>query len=380
MVNIYFHFKDVLLYLSSNCILNKYLTLVILILFSILLSTSVAFVVMQTCPNCCNVLVSSQTMCCSHLSSSVNSTQVSNQSCRGSQLPLLLTNRVPDHSVVVSPTTEVKCLCDNRKVKSLLCPKASALCSLPTPQVSGHLFHFPTASNDLVHHFDAACQLTCHVTCTTHMSNHSSTLTPCVDSSLNKNLANVSCSFSCSVGTCNSPIVDDVAYLEASRKELNLSGWYWTHLTWQEAEVVLQETCIGTFLVRDSADPRHCFSMSVQTEKGPTSVRIHYLNGKFRLSGQPSVKASLPEFNSVIKLVEYYISTNEKYSKSNHVWIDSSGKVFSPIRIRQPLLKGVPSLKHLSRKASNFYFSKQALTEQLPLPLWNYIEEYPYWC
>lgn len=71
---------------------------------------------------------------------------------------------------------------------------------------------------------------------------------------------------------------------------LRLSGWYYEVVSYQMSHELLKDSKVGTFLVRDSLDPRFLFSLSVQTEKGPTSVRLFYANGYFRLDAQPHLQ------------------------------------------------------------------------------------------
>jgi hypothetical protein len=61
-------------------------------------------------------------------------------------------------------------------------------------------------------------------------------------------------------------------------------------------------------LVRDSADPRYLYALSIQTERGPTSVRIHYTEGCFRLDADSLLAERLPKFRSVPDLIDFYVS------------------------------------------------------------------------
>lgn len=300
---------------------------------------------MQTCPHCHNALVSP--ICCS---------------CRpvafslppgGHFSPLLAATHHYHHHHRV-PTAASNSLANGWSGTT-----EEIETSMPTPHVSGHMFHFPSIGGDLAQRL-SACQLTCRINCLTHGG--SVVYPSSADSS----------------ALLRDPAAEDGLRIEAARRALEMSGWYWARMTWQEAEALLQPTRVGTFLLRDSADPRHAFSLSVQTEKGPTSVRIHFADGKFRLKCEASVKASLPEFSCVVRLIEFYVSSNEKHNK--HVWVDAAGEVYSPIRISRPLLKAVPSLKHMSRRAANLSFPRHVTAERLPSSLMKYIDEYPYWC
>jgi SH2 domain len=78
-------------------------------------------------------------------------------------------------------------------------------------------------------------------------------------------------------------------------------------LSGEESLIALKNCPPGTFLVRDSSDPDHLFSLSVQTTRGPTSVRLHYLNGEFRLDAQHHLAHHVPRFACVLRLIEHYV-------------------------------------------------------------------------
>ena len=67
---------------------------------------------------------------------------------------------------------------------------------------------------------------------------------------------------------------------------------------------------MGTFLVRDSSDARYLYALSLQTDKGPTSVRIHYSTEGFRLDASVTLAMAetLPRFRTVLNLVDHYVA------------------------------------------------------------------------
>lgn len=140
----------------------------------------------------------------------------------------------------------------------------------------------------------------------------------------------------------------DSRVLLQTKLALEESGWYYGPLSWQQAASLLADTAVGTFLLRDSASPQCLYALSVQTTNGPTSVRIHYSCGKFRLDCTGHSQKLMPEFEGVVPLVEHYVSVT-----STQVWVDHEGKTFSPIDIRQPLRRTTSSLQHLCRLALN---------------------------
>jgi len=121
--------------------------------------------------------------------------------------------------------------------------------------------------------------------------------------------------------------------------------------------MLLQNTAGGSFLVRDSQDPRFLYSLSVQRSKeGPTSVRIQFTNGKFSLDAEERIRDLMPPFDSVGELVEHYVSLGGKHSSPKEFFIDNNleeRRISSPIILRQPLFKSPPTLAHFSRLAIN---------------------------
>ena len=163
-------------------------------------------------------------------------------------------------------------------------------------------------------------------------------------------------------------MVDLQAILNANRVALLQCGWYYPNYDWQESATKLKYTRPGTFLIRNSADPRFYFSLSVQRQghEGPTSIRIRFHQGKFCLDADEAISDYMPEFSSVVELVTFYLKltymeevlSSEKRrmnlgldGNERHVWVDYVGKVNSPICLKKPLLAGPPSLCHLSRLA-----------------------------
>ncbi|XP_046407818.1 cytokine-inducible SH2-containing protein-like isoform X2 [Ischnura elegans] len=192
----------------------------------------------------------------------------------------------------------------------------------------------------------------------------------------------------------------DLDRLASTVRALRASGWYYEGLSWQGSASVLADTSPGTFLVRDSSDPRFLFALSVQTERGPTSVRLHYSGGRFRLDAEPRLAAMMPLFDGVVRLVEHY--TNEGKERGNcksasatsvgngkavgnHVWVDSRGRVCAHVMLSRPRYRAPPTLQHLARLAINKGVTSagrdpRTVVGTLPLPavLAEYLTEYPH--
>lgn len=78
---------------------------------------------------------------------------------------------------------------------------------------------------------------------------------------------------------------------------------------------ILESAQPGAFIVRDSSDPRFLYSLSIQTERGPTSVRLPYRKGKFSLDGDEKIAERVPKFDSVIGLIEHYVNGGTRIGK-----------------------------------------------------------------
>ncbi|XP_017759417.1 PREDICTED: uncharacterized protein LOC108550232 [Eufriesea mexicana] len=168
----------------------------------------------------------------------------------------------------------------------------------------------------------------------------------------------------------------DAARLSEVKRLLQTCGWYHEGLSWQQSENLLKNTAVGRWLMRDSSDSRYMFAVSVQTARGPTSVRVHYFVGQFRLDAEPRLAFAIPLFDCPIKMLEYYV----EYSKSvdehrKEVWVDYSGQLYSEIYLTKPLVKEVRSLSHLARLVVN---RSKLPTKHLPPLIRNYLAEYPY--
>lgn len=223
----------------------------------------------------------------------------------------------------------------------------------------------------------------------------------------------------------------DLECLFAHNKALlNKCGWYYGSMRADESTALLSDTPPGTFLIRDSSDPKYWFSLSMQRgcstndsaewtnapNSGPTSIRILCVNGKFKLDSEDKIRNMMPEFSTIIDLVQYYvlsslqelrrlqvaqntIPNNESKSfqnaKSKTLWVDCSGKLYQTIFLAYPLYKKdhPQSLAHLCRlsinnsivsKISNnskdninYQYSESVSMLKLPSRIQEFLQEYP---
>ncbi|XP_072932166.1 suppressor of cytokine signaling 2-like isoform X2 [Epargyreus clarus] len=185
-----------------------------------------------------------------------------------------------------------------------------------------------------------------------------------------------------------SPFNDELRRLADTLRALRLSGWYYGNLDWQGARSLLKDASVGAYVIRDSGDRNFIFSLSVQTERGPTSVRLHYEQGFFRLDCDRPLARFMPRFRCVVELVQHYTRIGER-GAAGTVWVDREGCPHSPVLLKTPLRKSPPSLLHCARLAVHKALDSNPLTPKLwcapkhrllPLPstLIDYLGEYPY--
>ncbi|XP_052131823.1 uncharacterized protein LOC113205597 [Frankliniella occidentalis] len=197
----------------------------------------------------------------------------------------------------------------------------------------------------------------------------------------------------------------ELRLLQATTQALQTSGWYYEGFSWQESAATLRDAAPGTFLVRDSSDPRFLFSLSVQTDRGPTSVRLLYVAGGFRLDAEPHLAPTMPLFPCVLQLIEHYMDHRGKRGSApvaaaagasaprnrEQVWVDARGQVYSHILLTAPRRHTVPGLQHLARLAVHKQLKAAATTSitpqqrseriakmELPTTLCRFLDDYPY--
>merc|ERR1711913_101983 len=122
---------------------------------------------------------------------------------------------------------------------------------------------------------------------------------------------------------------------------------------------------------------------------GPTSIRILCVNGKFKLDSEDKIRNMMPEFSTIIDLVQYYvlsslqelsklqiaqntIPNNESKSfqnaKSKTLWVDCSGKLYQTIFLAYPLYK---------KDNINYQYLESLSMLKLPSRIQEFLQEYP---
>ncbi|XP_039523099.1 suppressor of cytokine signaling 3-like [Pimephales promelas] len=93
---------------------------------------------------------------------------------------------------------------------------------------------------------------------------------------------------------------------------LQESGFYWGSISGKEANHLLSSETSGTFLVRDSSDNRHFFTLSVKTESGTKNLRVQCDSKSFFLQTDSKSVQSVPRFDCVLKLVHHYMPAQKR--------------------------------------------------------------------
>jgi suppressor of cytokine signaling 2 len=153
-------------------------------------------------------------------------------------------------------------------------------------------------------------------------------------------------------------------------KTLRESAWYWGPLANADAQKLLENTEDGTFLLRDSADDRHLFTLTFKVEGIVSSVRLELYRGLFRLYSTEC--GTCPAFDCVVSLVNFYIKNDVRL-----FWLERPDGPRISVKLKKPLLVAVPSLQHWCRQTIN-NCTHPELIRKLPLPqkLKSYLTDY----
>ncbi|XP_078093658.1 suppressor of cytokine signaling 1-like [Mustelus asterias] len=145
---------------------------------------------------------------------------------------------------------------------------------------------------------------------------------------------------------------------------LDESGFYWGPLPVDQAHTMLASEPVGTFLVRDSTQANHLFSLSVRTEKGPVSMRILFDREHFWFNNA--------HFDCMVKLLEYCVDSTQI---KPFVFDCDVSVVFSKPFRRHP----VPKLQQLCRRNIIRHYGAERI-RKLPLVsgLQQYVEKFPF--
>ncbi|XP_030053758.1 suppressor of cytokine signaling 3-like [Microcaecilia unicolor] len=161
--------------------------------------------------------------------------------------------------------------------------------------------------------------------------------------------------------------------VETALERLEASGFYWSTLSGAEAKKLLADQALGVFLIRDSSDHHHLFTLSVRTAAGITNLRIKQEGPSFFLETVPGAEQP-PTFNCVVKLVDHYVRlTSAGESDSNLCYVEGKERPV-PLVLTRPLNCKVVSLQHLCRRtvaanvARGVASPSAAELEDMPVP------------
>ncbi|XP_034992546.2 suppressor of cytokine signaling 3 [Zootoca vivipara] len=157
--------------------------------------------------------------------------------------------------------------------------------------------------------------------------------------------------------------------VESALERLEASGFYWGSLSGAEAKRLLTSQPPGVFLVRDSSDHHHLFTLSVRTNTGITNLRIQQQGSAFHLEALPGA-GHPPAFHCVVRLVEHYLCLGAV--EGGPCYLEREGQPPVPLALAHPLCCKVPTLQELSRRAVRASMrgrgDARAQLQRLPVP------------
>ncbi|XP_040919031.1 suppressor of cytokine signaling 3a [Toxotes jaculatrix] len=162
----------------------------------------------------------------------------------------------------------------------------------------------------------------------------------------------------------------------ATLQKLQESGFYLGPVTGKEANAMLAAETTGTFLIRDSSDNRHLFTLCVKTELGTKNLRIQYDASSFYLQTDPKNISSVPHFDCVLKLIYYYMPQSKGNTRGGNIYYIHCGKEKIPLELIKPLSCSLSTLQHLCRKTVNGHLDISSKTDKLPPTLQKFLNDY----
>ena len=154
-------------------------------------------------------------------------------------------------------------------------------------------------------------------------------------------------------------------------RRLRMCGWYWGDISSEQAKEILKRTQNGSFILRDSSDACHLFTLSLKANNIIVSVRVAFSRGMFKLDSWNQEDS--PSFSSVVDMIEYYL---EDETHQFYVELPNYGEF--AVCLKHPIWKEVPDLQHLCRTTVVKYCRTSDKLRLLPLPphLIRYVLEF----
>ncbi|NP_001265795.1 suppressor of cytokine signaling 3 [Oryzias latipes] len=159
----------------------------------------------------------------------------------------------------------------------------------------------------------------------------------------------------------------------ATYKKLLDCGFYWSTISGKEANALLEKERTGTFLIRDSSDNRHLFTLSVKTVVGPKSVRIKCDSNAFYLQSDTNNTLAVPRFDCILKLIEFYMP---RVSGGCVIYYIHNAGEKIPLDLRRPYSCNLSTLQHLCRRTVNSHSDISSKKDELPQTIRDFLQEY----
>ncbi|KAJ3614566.1 hypothetical protein NHX12_018138 [Muraenolepis orangiensis] len=165
----------------------------------------------------------------------------------------------------------------------------------------------------------------------------------------------------------------------ASLRELEKCGWYWGPMNWEDAEMKLKGRLDGSFLVRDSSDPRYILSLSFRSQGVTHHTRMEHYRGTFSLWCHPKME---DRCHSVVEFIERAIMHSKNGKFLYFLRSRVPGLPPTPVQLLYPVSRfsNVKTLQHLCR----FHLRQMVRIDHiqdlpLPKPLISYLRKFYYY-
>ncbi|KAJ8251775.1 hypothetical protein GJAV_G00225310 [Gymnothorax javanicus] len=171
----------------------------------------------------------------------------------------------------------------------------------------------------------------------------------------------------------------DASSFATSLRELEKCGWYWGPMNWEDAEMKLKGKPDGSFLVRDSSDPRYILSLSFRSQNITHHTRMEHYRGTFSLWCHPRFE---DRCHSVVEFIERAIMHSKNGKFLYFLRSRVPGLPPTPVQLLYPVSRfsNIKSLQHLCRFRIRQLVRIDHIQE-LPLPksLIDYLRKFYYY-
>ncbi|KAM6904658.1 LOW QUALITY PROTEIN: uncharacterized protein FYW49_014723 [Xenentodon cancila] len=164
-----------------------------------------------------------------------------------------------------------------------------------------------------------------------------------------------------------------------SLRELEKCGWYWGPMNWEDAEMKLKGKPDGSFLVRDSSDPRYILSLSFRSQGVTHHTRMEHYRGTFSLWCHPKFE---DRCHSVVEFIDRAILHSKNGKFLYFLRSRVPGLPPTPVQLLYPVSRfsSIKSLQHLCRFCIRQLVRIDHIQElPLPKPLIAYLRKFYYY-